>query len=154
TETDYPPVSTNVQGGTKQQYVERWIYNNFGEPIWAISPGGVVTHREYYPAEFPNGGLGIGPVTVTDKPTGHPCSVSADTPSAPPTPQPVQRISSLTAPDERRTNYFYDAHGYLAAIQDARRNRTEFHYDELGALKQQVLPDGPTHDFKHDANGR
>ena len=152
-EVDYPPVATNVLGGTRQQYVAYSIYNNFGDVFWRISPAGVVTRYQYYPAGDPNGAGGT-LVTSPSEPSGHLCRTSMDSATPPPSPATVTRSPSLTPPEERRITCYYDAHGYLQAIVDPKRLSTTVHHDELGILKQRIEPDGPTRDFKHDANGQ
>src|SRR5262249_3932692 len=119
------------------------------------SAGGVVTRYQYFPSNDPNGASsGVSPVTTPDQPTGHLFRTTIDSATPPPPPVTVTRSPSLTPPEERSIDHFYDVHGYLSAISDPKRLTTAVHFDELGILKQRIAPDGSTLDFKHDANGQ
>jgi RHS repeat-associated protein len=153
-EADQPPVSINVLGGTQQNYTSRWVYNNYGQPLWQVDPAGVVTKFEYWRAADPNGSAGMQPVTAKDQPAGHLAKVIVDSASPPPLPQPVTRSASLTPAEERRTTFYYDPHGYARTIVDPRVRSVNTVYDELGRLKHRDAQDDAAEDYFHDMNGR
>jgi len=65
----------------------------------------------------------------------------------------LTQVTEGEAEQARTTTLSYDDKGYLEKLTDAVGRYAQFHYDAVGRVTRQILPDGRQINYRYDANG-